>query len=279
MMVGKVGRLLRGAAALCLVAGLVAASACQSNVGVGTTAVTGGDGAGGPGGAGTAGGGQGGATSASGGAGIPTGGSGGGGTDCHAQDCPTGFVCTDGACVDQPEAAWSAELNPTGNWTWGWMAADDDTFHVYPDTAVYGVIVDWHDAQVGELPAVGFNPTSEAVVSSDTLVLGPHSIAFHPGPSGERSVMRWTARQSASYRLEATFTGLSGYNDAPVTTTAVAVRRGDKELKKLGINVDGGGNEGSFAADLDLAQGEMLDFIVDWGDALALPEPSLIPSA
>ena len=85
-------------------------------------------------------------------------------------------------------------------------------------------------------------------------------MAVHPGPRGEYSVVRWTAPAADSYAVEAAFQGL-----ANATTDAHILHNG-RPLFEARLNLQGHPNAARHAAQLKLARGDTLDFVVGWGN-------------
>ena len=87
----------------------------------------------------------------------------------------------------------------------------------------------------------------------------PRQLAFHPGPSGEFSVIRWTAPTTATVSIAGSFTG----TDCCATTTDVHVLRNGVSLFDNSVN--GFGATVSFSATVSIQAGDTIDFIVGFG--------------
>jgi hypothetical protein len=153
--------------------------------------------------------------------------------------------------------AYSSTANPNGDWSWGYAddaAATELTLydeHV-TDEAATGV-EEWRVGGSGRPPSFGRNYTA-ADVSYGGITLPAGGMSLHPGPSGEYSVLRWTALEDAECELAVDFVGYDG------ATTAVAVYRSGS-LVGSGT-VWGKGSTASVSGTVYVAAGETLDFTV-----------------
>jgi len=155
---------------------------------------------------------------------------------------------------------FSATLNPSGPWSYGWSVSRGSAFNLDKiATTVSGLNV-WTDSSPIE-PDVAFNGTSDTINSSGTNPIPAGTLAFHPGPNGENAIVRWTAPSTGSYDVAATFTGRDNFGP---TTTDVAVLANGTQL--WAGEVTGFGATQSFAAArLNLNAGDTVDFTVGVG--------------
>lgn len=185
---------------------------------------------------------------------------------------------------------FSATNNPTGVWSYGYTNTLGGTFNLYPDTTVItGGIDYWLDEsiQASGVPAVAHNGTTNTVTYY-TLKLKPGQLAFHPGPKGEYSVVRWKAPVSGSFNLTSSF---SGADFVGPTSTDVHVLKNGTSLFNALVNGFGSPSKKSFSTSLLLNAGDLIDFTVGVGSngtffadttglsvkiTTAVPEPSSI---
>jgi hypothetical protein len=174
-----------------------------------------------------------------------------------------------GAGVAHASSGWnaagdfSATNNPAGQWSYGWSMSRGSAFTLSTPTTVDGTI-DWWTGDTGGdplEPGVFYNPTDSVVAPNVTNPLPPHSLAFHPGPDGENSIVRWTAPASGVFEVSATFTGR---DDAGGTTTDVAVML-DGSRQLWSAEVSGYLDTHTFEQQLSLNAGETVDFTVGDG--------------
>lgn len=112
----------------------------------------------------------------------------------------------------------------------------------------------------GTEPCVNLN-NSENELAWAGIKWAPHQLAFHPGPKGEYSVVRFTAPSSGKYRFDATFSAIDQQ-----ATTDYHVMAGGKPLIRGFIRLNGQGPRAPVMTVLDLRAGETLDFVVGYGN-------------
>lgn len=112
----------------------------------------------------------------------------------------------------------------------------------------------------GSDPCVSYNLTGETKHFAN-VQWAPGRLAFHPGPKGEYSVVRWTAPKTAEYTVDATFLAI----DAD-TTTEVHVLQNGQPVFQGAIGVGGGGKRAGFYEKLRAIKADTLDFVVGWGN-------------
>ena len=156
---------------------------------------------------------------------------------------------------------FSAVSNPNGAWSYGWSASRGSGFNLDTvATTVSGIDV-WNYSSTQVEPDVFHNGTSDTIAPGGTNPIPPGGLAFHPGPSGQNAVVRWTAPSTGSYVIEATFTGR---DSARGTTTDVAVLSNGAEL--WSGEVTGYLATQSYPASrLNLNAGDTVDFTVGFG--------------
>lgn len=163
-------------------------------------------------------------------------------------------------------ADFSAVQNPNGAWSFGWMAASNSDFNLYPThVAAYGLSLnEWHgpfkNNDGTSPPDVVFNSTDDLIIVSDTTWL-PHQITFHPGEQGERSVVRWTSPLDGLVSLVAAFEGRSGF-----ATSGVEIYRNSSLLFSNAVTGTGMASQISFTTNLALQVGDVIDFRVNYGN-------------
>ncbi|MHB8860828.1 MAG: glycoside hydrolase family 2 protein [Pirellulaceae bacterium] len=110
-------------------------------------------------------------------------------------------------------------------------------------------------------PWVAINRTHQ-VIRELRITWPPGKLALHPGPTGEYSVVRWTAPTDGTVEISTQFTGL-----AEKTTTDVhLLHNGQVQFSSL-LNLNGQGNQSTHAQTLSLKQNDTLDWIVGVGNA------------
>lgn len=158
-------------------------------------------------------------------------------------------------------ADFSAETNPNGAWSYGWSESRGSAFNIDTEPAhdySWGNYVGWLAPNYAAAPInIGYAVTD---INHPTVNIPAGTVSFHPGPSGQNSVIRWTAPASGTYKIMGWFTG----NDfAYPTTTDVAVLHGTTEIFSGAIN--------SYRVPLNFSltervnAGETIDFTVGFG--------------
>lgn len=107
-------------------------------------------------------------------------------------------------------------------------------------------------------PTAGKNEGTEPFVINGTTAYEPGDFALHPGPNGERSVLRWTAPRAGFYRVNATFQG-----GDPLTTTDARITNGESTL--LSGSVTSNVIPLVYSGLVFLHRGEQIDFSVGFG--------------
>jgi hypothetical protein len=118
----------------------------------------------------------------------------------------------------------------------------------------------WWRTEGNQDPNVTFNGTKNPI-NALGITWEAGRLALHPGPSGEYGVLRWTAPAGGVYSISAAFAGI-----AQEATTDVHVLQNTNRLYDGLINLDGAGNQASFAKTLPCQAGDTLDLAVGCGN-------------
>jgi hypothetical protein len=182
--------------------------------------------------------------------------------------------------------------NPFGDWSYGWATTATSPFMVYSnydpslqflthEAIQTGLgISAWSSSPLGSDfdPAAFDNRLSNEILAmggAGNTVIPPGAFVLHPGPSGEYSIVRWTAPKTMVVGIDVTFTGL--VQDGASTTTDVHVRQYASDLSGDGgydlpgaaavLNLDGSPNTAHFKSDVvfPVAAGDVFDFMVGNG--------------
>ncbi|HSQ64502.1 MAG TPA: hypothetical protein VLM85_14860 [Polyangiaceae bacterium] len=183
--------------------------------------------------------------------------------DAAADRGPDGLDAHDGGAgeVDDIAASFSAASNPTptGHFRYGYTLALGGTFKIYSDEVSDQSLPFWQATTTPNTPPyVAKNDTSSTVVFHTTVTVPPATVWFHPGPSGEYSVIRWTCPHSGNYALSVAFTARD------TTTTDVHVLRGGAMPPVFSGSVTTSSSP-TYSSTLTLTEGEAIDFAVGYG--------------
>jgi hypothetical protein len=108
-------------------------------------------------------------------------------------------------------------------------------------------------------PAVSYNNTGRTA-SYLTIVQPPDMLNLHPGPTGQKSVVRWTAPTSETVKVEGKFEGI----DTGGTTTDVGMMKNTTKTL-FSNNINGFGATAPFSTTTAVAGGDTIDFLVGYG--------------
>jgi hypothetical protein len=159
-------------------------------------------------------------------------------------------------------ADFSASQNPAGQWSYGYNTASTAFTPFTAHSNLYGPAIDsWGVAGGYCCPMVaGNNSGSTQSYSGAPSVIHPADLLnLHPGNSGERAVVRWTAPSAMTVKIEGRFQGLDNVG----TTTDVAIVSGVTTLWSGAIS--GYGNQATFSVLRSVTAGETMDFRVGVG--------------
>ena len=172
------------------------------------------------------------------------------------------------------DADFSITSNPNEAWRYGFSfyLTPGYAFIFYPghQTFTEGTLAGLEVWQWGTLdPSITHNPLDTDIVADIGIIWPAHTCAFHPGPSGEDSIYRWTAPAAGDYRVSAVFwvghqdycsTDVHVFKNGSSAANSVQLFAGDIDATTYGNN-----DSESFNATLSLNAGDTLDFAVGYG--------------
>lgn len=112
----------------------------------------------------------------------------------------------------------------------------------------------------GPDPNVTHNPLRVSL-AAPWATWEPGRLAFHPGPKGEYSVVRWTAAENGDYEIKARF---FGPDNNP--TTDVHVLHNGRAIFDGSLNLHDNTNSVSYRGNLSARKGDTIDFVVGIGN-------------
>jgi hypothetical protein len=159
-----------------------------------------------------------------------------------------------------PAVQFSVTNNPNGVWSYGYSTTFRSPFIFYPYSGINlmsGSELDVWAPALG-FPALYHNPTSNRYING-TQSIGPGEFGFHPGPSGEYSVLRFSAASSGHYLIQGYFFG----QDPHPTSTDVHLLVNEVSAFDGYVNAFGTGPNFLFLETLNAA--DLVDFTVGYG--------------
>ncbi len=186
---------------------------------------------------------------------------------CDGPDSCTAGVCAPATTSADFRADYMSQIaaggkNPNGPWSYGDSPTRGGQFRLHGAFGGFGGTA-W---QSEGYPVVFANNTAAVQHPWNTTTLNPGQVTMHPGPQGQNAVVRFTAPSTGNYTFAVNFTGISGYNNAPPTTTDVAVLVKGSQVWAGGVNVGGGGNTATYNGSHALSAGDIVEFTVGFGN-------------
>lgn len=157
---------------------------------------------------------------------------------------------------------FSIASNPNGAWTYGIRTTLAST-SLTPYT-VRGIAQGSQAYQSDNsyaAPGVFQNISNGTAVYYGSVQMAPGQLAFHPGPGGEFSVVRFTAPTAGTYGLSASFVGVDFANGGTSSDVNVVI---DGTVVFTGL-INGYGASRYFATAMTLGAGSFVDFAVGFG--------------
>jgi len=165
-----------------------------------------------------------------------------------------------------PAADFSPTDNPVGPWRYGWEPRSGGAFQIFTNKQAHQTQPALRVWGWSGMPSVGRNTGQQVIHADASATFAPGQIAFHPGADGARAVLRWTAPRAERVAIAGRFTGLSGYQGVPRSTTDVHVLHQAEEVFASLLNLEGRGNEAPFEIKVAVQPGDAVDFAVGYGN-------------
>lgn len=169
-----------------------------------------------------------------------------------------------------PSGNFSTTDNPNGTWSYGYSLTLGGPLILFPQ---FGVILGsqlsgWTNPDINALSVANNSTALDIPVGGATLP--PGDIWYHPGPSGEYAVLRWTAPLAVAATIDVSgfFVGIDRF---PTTTDAHILLNGTS-LFDTAITTFGTASQ--FDLPLAVAPGDTLDFAVGYGNGSYVGDPT-----
>jgi hypothetical protein len=188
-----------------------------------------------------------------------------------------------GAAPVQDAVNGFGAANPSGTWSYGWLASGTQPLAGYNpgDLNLFGTYL---TGTVGNLPATGVNSwcdagtfgngclpsvaknTTGSLAEYGTVAQPPWLLNLQPGALGEFVVVRWTAPSTGSYNASAWFQGMDiGDAQSFGTTTDVYIALNGSSVFSGAIG-SYGDTQFAFGLPTFYNQNDRVDFIVGYGE-------------
>jgi len=148
--------------------------------------------------------------------------------------------------------------NPGGVWSYGYgTTATPFTLYSAWDFGYGEALLSWNRSSSQTTPHATVNLSNGPRLFASVFTVPSGYVNLHPGPSGERSVARWTAPMTGTVRLKGEFRGLD-----PGTTTDVRIDHAGTAIWSNSIN---GTDARTFWLNVAVVRGQTLDLSVGVG--------------
>jgi RHS repeat-associated protein len=152
-------------------------------------------------------------------------------------------------------------IQNNGEWKYGYKTLSGSTFNAFASNAnLFGGGLDsWSPGYCCPMITRNATGTTYTYPGAPSVVQPSDVLNLHPGPSGEKSVVRWTASTAGTYTISGRFQGI----DTAGTTTDVTILHNTTAV--FSSNVNGYGNQVTFSVTRTVAAGDTIDFQVGYG--------------
>lgn len=165
---------------------------------------------------------------------------------------------------------FSATLNPSGAWSYGYRTLSGSGLTLYTELDNPAVGLErWSQEGAPTEPMVAYNNTGQPLTWS-SVVHPPDLLNVHPGPSGEKSVVRWTAPTSGTVKIKGRFEGIDNFGTTTegdgTTTDVTVVKNSNTGTPLFGERkINAYDDEARFEMTETVAAGSTIDFVVGYG--------------
>ena len=199
-----------------------------------------------------------------------------------------------------PVRSFQTSSNPNFPWSFGWLQAgtiqpdfltdaDPGNGAFYPAPALNQGLLNRYQPSGSSHPAVLANTSydfSDELGAGGTWIrYSPRQLGWEPGPTGQYSVVRWTAEFAGRYALSMTATGA---DEQPTSTEVFLYRNNDRIFPALVVPPDlpeanlvnsFRGDGISVTRQLDLAAGDTIHWVLGWAGDFTYDNTAVVLSA
>jgi YD repeat-containing protein len=148
--------------------------------------------------------------------------------------------------------------NPDGAWSYGYRVASTFTPYASRGNIWGNPGTDSWSRDGASCPFITRNNTNSTINYASVVAQPPGLLNLHPGPSGERSTVRWTAPSAGNYLFTGVFQGL----DTTGTTTDALVTHNGASIFSGNVTTS---QATAFSITRAVAAGDTLEFSVGYG--------------
>jgi hypothetical protein len=161
---------------------------------------------------------------------------------------------------------FSSSQNPKCAWHYGYSETLGGPFVLLTDSGtIFGnsQLLGWrgNTGNNDQTPVVLKNDTS-AIQTVSGLHLKPETLGMHPGPSGQYSIVRWTAPTAGVFDVDSVFEARDR-NDAWAADVHVLVNGVSVFAQSFAGSL--GATSNPYQSQIVLSTGDTIDFAVGWG--------------
>ena len=163
----------------------------------------------------------------------------------------------------------------SGVWNYGYSASDtDNTFNLFTATRTSvqcgsATFEDWYTPSSGD----GTPVLSRNASGASCLSVPPEMLFVHPGPFGNRTVLRWTAPAAGTFQITGAFQRQNPSATTDLKILKNAATPGEALLFAANLNSN---FQQAFNFAVTVAAGDKLDFSVGFGNGSYVSDGSLI---
>ncbi len=163
-------------------------------------------------------------------------------------------------------SGFSATQDSSSQWRFGYYPPNSTGFIPYStyNASAYPNIDTWSSTSAGVTPPLVFHNKTTTTQTYSSVTQPADVLNLHPGPSGEKSVVRWTSPFAGTVAIKGRFQGL----DYQGATTDVSIKWSGaaQPLFSSFLGLNGQSQTTAYSLTATVAVGDTIDFIVGYGN-------------
>lgn len=174
--------------------------------------------------------------------------------------------------------AWGAAYNAAGDFsvtqsstsTWQYGYTSSPTSNTFVPYGVYNAnaypnIEGWASTSPGTAPPLVLHNNSTGTQTYSGITQPPTMLNLHPGPNGEKSVVRWRSPFAGTIKLQGRFQGL-GSGSGASTDVTIKWSGAAQPLFQSYVGIANQTQKTPYSVTVTVAPGDTIDFMVGYGD-------------